>query len=116
LHELSLAEELVARCAERAGGRQVVEVRARASTGVDSVELLAAFPVAAAGAAGGVLEGASLDLEVVPARLTCPCGWTGELPTDNVAGHIGICPDCGRAGEASGGLDLLGLRFAGEAK
>ena len=116
MHELSLAEELVARCAERAGGRQVVEVRARASTGVDCEELSAAFPIAASGVAGGVLEGAALEFEIVPARLSCPCGWAGELPADNVAGHIGVCPDCGRAGELSGGLDLLGLRFAGEAQ
>ena len=114
MHELSLAEELVVRCAERAGGRHVVGVRARASTGVDCEELSAAFPVAAVGVAGGVLEGATLEFEIVPARLGCPCGWAGELPADNVAGHIGICADCGRAGELSGGLELLGLRFAGE--
>ena len=114
MHELSLAEELVSRCVERAGGRRVVEVRARASTGVDCEELSAAFPIAAAGVAEGVLEGAALDLEVVPARLVCPCGWAGELPDDNVAGHIGICPECGQAGEVASGLELLGLRFAGQ--
>lgn len=135
MHELSLAEELVARCAELAGGRRVVQVRARASFGVDEQELSEAFLLAAAGgtgggggaggaaagaggalegAAGGALAGAVLELQLVPARLECPCGWAGELPDDYVVGHIGVCPGCGRAAELPGGLEVVGLRFAGE--
>ena len=110
MHELSLAEELVARCTELAGGRQVLEVHARANFGLDKEEFSEAFPLAAA---GGPLKGAVLELELVPARLDCPCGWAGQLPYDFVAGHIGICPGCGRAAELSGGLEVVGLRYAG---
>lgn len=112
MHELSLAEDLVARCAELSAGRRVLLVRARCSAGTDPEELAAVFPVAARQQGGGELADAALDLEVVPARLQCPCGWAGELPEDNLAGHIGVCPGCGQPTELAGGLELLGLRFA----
>jgi Zn finger protein HypA/HybF involved in hydrogenase expression len=115
LHELSLAEGLVAKCAELCRGRRVLAVRARCSAGIDAEELAAVFPVAAKQYPGGELENATFDLEVVPAHLECSCGWAGELPGDNVAGHIGICPGCGRPTELSGGLELLGLGYAGDA-
>lgn len=114
MHELSLAEGLVARCAELSRGRRVSSVRARCGAGIDAEELAAVFPVAAEQYASRDLENATLDLEVVPAYLECPCGWAGELPMDNVAGHIGVCPSCGQPTELPGGLELLGLRYAGE--
>jgi hydrogenase nickel incorporation protein HypA/HybF len=111
VHELSLAKELVRRSAELAEGRRVDVVLVRCSAAVDSEELLGVFPMAAAGTAE--LEGAVLELEAVPARIQCPCGFSGELDADHVVGHIVICPDCGRAAELSRGLELMGLRFAG---
>jgi len=114
LHELSLAEGLVAKCAELSQGRRVTAVRARCSIGVDAEELAAVLPVAAKQYGGEELEDATFELQVVPAHLECPCGWSGELPVDHVAGHIGICPTCGRPTELPGGLELLGLLYAGE--
>jgi Zn finger protein HypA/HybF involved in hydrogenase expression len=114
VHELSLAEDLVAKCAERAGGRRVLTVRVRCSAGVDAEELSVVFPVAAKQYAGSELEHAALELDVVPTHLGCSCGWAGELPEDNIAGHVGICPGCGHPTELSSGLELVGLRFAGD--
>ena len=114
MHELSLAEDLVAKCAERSGGRRVLAVRVRCNAGVDAEELSAAFAVAAKQYAGRELEDATLELGVVPAHLKCSCGWGGELPEDSIAGHIGICPGCGHPTELSSGLELVGLRFAGD--
>lgn len=118
MHELSLAEDLAACCAEKARGRRVMLVRARCGAGVDTEELAIGFWLAAAGLPGEgaseALESASLELEAVPPRIECPCGFSGELDADRVVGHIGVCPRCGRAGGLAGGLELVGLRFAGE--
>ena len=113
MHELSLAQELARRSAEMAEGRRVSVVQARCSAGVDREELASVFPVAVAGTAE--LEGAALQLEGVAARLECSCGFAGDLAADQVFGHIGLCPGCGCPGELSGGLELVGLLFAGPA-
>jgi hypothetical protein len=85
--------------------------------GVDAEELGVGFWLAAARlpreGAAEALEGASLELEPVPACLACPCGFAGEVGLDDVAGHIGVCPECGRAGELAGRVELVGLRFTG---
>jgi hypothetical protein len=35
-----------------------------------------------------------------------------RLGPDDIAGHIGICPECGSAGELGGGLELMAMTFA----
>ncbi len=82
MHELSLAEELVARCAQLAGGRSVTAVRARCSSAVDCEKLLAAFSLATTATDG--LQTATLELEPVPARIDCLCGFTGYLGPEDV--------------------------------
>jgi len=117
MHELSLVEEMVSKCLALAHGRTVLEVRARCSDGIDAAEVSESFSflVAGQGSAGGdtCLTGARLALETVPAVLRCACGFNGELPHDNVAGHLGICPECGHVSEQGGGLEVLGISFAG---
>jgi Zn finger protein HypA/HybF involved in hydrogenase expression len=57
------------------------------------------------------LRNARLRLEEVPAVMRCRCGFEGELDPDDVAGHIGVCPECGCAGELGGGLELMAVTF-----
>ena len=80
-----------------------------------SSELSDSFAILAAQLAesgDGCLRQARLSLEEVPALRRCSCGFSGELGPDNIAGHIGICPECGSAGDLGGGLELMAMTFA----
>src|ERR1017187_106284 len=91
MHELSLITELVAECGRRAGGRQVAAVQVRCPDGVDADELADAF---AHLTSDGALAGAVLEIETVRQRLTCGCGFSGEVGPEQCAGHMVVCPAC----------------------
>jgi Zn finger protein HypA/HybF involved in hydrogenase expression len=116
VHELSLGEELVATCCGRAGGKAVRTVRVRCPATVDAEELCAGFAFAASRlAASGrdpCLVAAELKVDPVPVHLACACGYQGQLTTDYLAGHMSICPRCGRVGEVAAGLELVTMSFA----
>jgi Zn finger protein HypA/HybF involved in hydrogenase expression len=59
----------------------------------------------------GCLRDARLSLQEVPAVMRCRCGFDGEVGPGDIAGHIGVCPECGCAGELGGGLELMALTF-----
>jgi hydrogenase nickel incorporation protein HypA/HybF len=107
VHELSIAESLIEQVetAVRAdGAARVTSVRLRigALAAIDADALRFGFDVAAAGT---LLEGAALDIELVPVIVYCPaCDAESELP--------GIqsfrCPRCGRlTAEVRAGRELL---------
>ncbi len=89
MHELAITRGVVDMVAERTPGRRVVAVRMRvgALTCVVPDALRFCFDVAAAGTP---LEGASLEIEEVPGRLSCrTCG-----QASGVADAVRLCP-CG---------------------
>jgi Zn finger protein HypA/HybF involved in hydrogenase expression len=116
MHELSLVDELVATCREQAQGRPVHQVLVRCPATVDAEELSQAFAIAtrqlALSAGDSDLGAAELRLELVPVRLSCGCGFAGELTSDDLAGHMSVCPQCARVGEADAGLELVSISFA----
>jgi Zn finger protein HypA/HybF involved in hydrogenase expression len=116
MHEVSLVEELVSTCRRLAEGRSVVEVLARCPTSVDQEELSAAFVLVTRQLADetgdGCLSAAELELETVPVRLSCSCGFEGDLDGGHLAGHMGICPRCGQVAEVEGRLELLRIKVA----
>lgn len=115
MHELSLVDELVAVCRERAQGRPIRQVRVRCPASVGAEELRAGFALAAKEVAGAVgdrcLAGAELRLQLVPVQLRCPCGFEGQLSEEYLAGHMTVCPQCGRVADADDGLDLVSISF-----
>ncbi len=57
---------------------------------------------------GTVLEGARLELSIVPAMLSCPgCGFHGPLPDEEADPHrpelLAECPECGSPAPLEGG-------------
>jgi Zn finger protein HypA/HybF involved in hydrogenase expression len=116
MHELSLVEQLVATCCCRAGGRAVRTVRVRCPASVDADELCDGFAFAAnrlaASASDPCLVVAELKVERIPVHLACACGYEGQLTDDHLAGHMSICPGCGRVGEITDGLELVSMSFS----
>jgi hydrogenase nickel incorporation protein HypA/HybF len=93
MHELALMEELhrIALAAAAAQGAQRIHsvmLRVGRLSGVDPDAIAFAFEVVMA---GGISEGATLELEVVPTQ--CRCGGCGQRfePVD----VIFACPICG---------------------
>lgn len=119
MHELSVVEELVAKCSLLAQGRPVLRVWARcpSAMGTDELEECFAYVVGQLGQTGqSPLAGAQLRLETAPARLDCGCGYTGLVGEADVAGHMAVCPACGRVSDLGmPPLELLGLSFASPA-
>jgi Zn finger protein HypA/HybF involved in hydrogenase expression len=116
VHELSLVEELVAQCRAAAGGRRALVVWARCPAATDAEEVDECFGYLAeqlAAAGDPSLQGAVLRLETVASHIRCGCGYEGDLDDGQVAGHMGVCPSCGRAGELDQPpLELMGMSFA----
>ena len=114
MHELSLVSDFVRRCCELAEGRPVAEVIARCPSGIDVEEVVDGFSFLTSGTgspAHAVLAGARLEVQSVAARLQCGCGFDGVLRDDDVAGHISVCPSCGRVSELPNRLELVSLTF-----
>ena len=89
----------------------------RCSPAVDAGELSEGFALLAGQLAAEVgsdagLSQAQLRLEMVPAYFHCDCGFDGQLGPDDFAGHIGICPVCGRVGEVDAGVEVVAMSFA----
>jgi Zn finger protein HypA/HybF involved in hydrogenase expression len=118
MHELSLIEELVSTCRKLAYGRTVVSVSARCPAGVDREELSVAFDLLAAETAEEAgdqcLSTAELKLESAPVHLKCQCGFEGDLGEGQLAGHMSICPECGRVGEVDSRLELMRVELAAD--
>ncbi|GAC1410296.1 MAG: hydrogenase maturation nickel metallochaperone HypA [Actinomycetota bacterium] len=90
MHELGLCEAIVDAALQGAAGRRVVGVRVRvgAQHRVSQGDLDHAFALIAEGT---MVEGAAVDMVLVPARILCgSCHFDGE--THDV---VGLCPRCG---------------------
>ena len=65
---------------------------------------------------GTVLEGARLELTIVPATLSCPaCGFHGPLPDDEADPHhpelLAECPECGAPAPLEGGRGVAQIEL-----
>lgn len=114
MHELALAQDFVDSCGSRAGGRKVLEVWARCPESIDAAELGECFgfishEMAARGQTW--LEGAELHCDVVPVALACSCGFDGDLDSEQLAGRMAVCPQCGRVSEVAAGLELVAICY-----
>jgi hydrogenase nickel incorporation protein HypA/HybF len=91
MHELSVAQAVVATVERHAAGRRVTAVRLEVGHLRQVVPSSLAFYFEIV-ARGTVCEGARLELESIPARLRCACGtvWEPDVPAFR-------CPGCGGA-------------------
>jgi hydrogenase nickel incorporation protein HypA/HybF len=90
MHELSIADAVVRICCEHARGRKVVAVELQVGRLRQVVPDALGFAFALV-AEGTEVEGAALEIEVVPARVSCEaCGAETEVDSFPL-----VCGSCG---------------------
>ena|ERR1041385_6675130 len=56
---------------------------------------------------GTLLEGAELVVDVAVLNVTCPgCGYSSQVSSENLVGHMYVCPACGAVREVPEAHDL----------
>ncbi|HEY7524073.1 MAG TPA: hydrogenase maturation nickel metallochaperone HypA [Candidatus Limnocylindrales bacterium] len=112
MHEVGLAEELIAACIDEAGGARIDRVVVRHASTVSEDALRQAFTMLAA---DGPLAGARLETTRFELRLECACGFAGALgPEHEIGGSVIVCPACGdvRPAPRTPEIELLGVERA----
>jgi Zn finger protein HypA/HybF involved in hydrogenase expression len=106
MHEFGIVESILVGLLpelEKNEVRQVREVHFQRGSAFSEDALRQAF---AACADGTVLQDASLVITTVNLDYTCPCGHRQIINSDDLEGHMFICPECGRIHEVSEAHDL----------
>jgi Zn finger protein HypA/HybF involved in hydrogenase expression len=114
MHEYAIVDGIVTgllRRLDEEGNPPVATVRFRRGSAFDEPSLMQAFEMLSAGTS---LEGASLDIETVNLDFECRCGHKQVITSDDLEGHMFICPGCGfvREVEESHDLELIGVHLA----
>lgn len=106
MHEYGIVESCVKQLLEelsRRGVTKVFAVRFRRGSAFSEEALQLAF---AALTKGTLLEGAELKIETVNLDYQCKCGRKQIITSDDLVGHMFICPDCGATREVDESHDL----------
>ena len=99
MHDYHAAEAIVGRLRD-AGLTEVTEVRIRAGAAYSPASLQQAYEMLTLGTS---LAGSRLVVESVEDECTCPaCGASWGVGSEDVAGHLVICPSCGAPAEVEG--------------
>jgi Zn finger protein HypA/HybF involved in hydrogenase expression len=107
MHEFGVTEAIVKGLLDqlqREKVAQVAQLRFRRSSAFSEEVLRQTF---AALSPGTPLAGAMLMVEVLMLHTTCMhCGQTNEINSDDLVGHMFICPTCGAIKEIAEAHDL----------
>ena len=108
-HELGIVQGMVGDLLEqlqRAGIEEVTEIHFRRGSAFSEEALHQAYRVMTAGTP---LEGSKVIVETVNLNHECPCGHKQVITSDDLIGHMFVCPQCGtlREVEESHDLELL---------
>lgn len=52
------------------------------------------------------LQGAELVIDIVTLQITCNCGHSSQVNSEDIVGHMFICPNCGAIREIAEAHDL----------
>lgn len=107
MHEFGVTESIVKNLLgqlQRENVTKVSQLRFRRSSAFSEEVLRQTF---AALSSGTPLAGAKLMVEVLVLHTTCMhCGQTNEVNSDDLVGHMFICPTCGAIKEIAEAHDL----------
>lgn len=105
MHEFSIVESLVNGLLQQQakGGAPVAEVHLRRGSAFSEDALRQAFEMLTANTP---LEQAALQVESVNLEFKCACGHEQVVNSDDLTGHMFICPGCGAIKEIDEAHDL----------
>ncbi|MCS7266072.1 MAG: hydrogenase/urease maturation nickel metallochaperone HypA [Armatimonadetes bacterium] len=114
MHEFDVVKSLIDALLpelEGKGVRKVKEVRFRRGSTFSEDALMQAFESLSQGT---VLEGAKVEIEVLEKSIRCRCGHHQVVTSDDLIGHIFVCPLCGQTQEIDEAHDLEMLEVIAE--
>ena len=106
MHEYSIIESVVRGLLEKLDKehvRRVAKVRFRRGSAFSEEALVQSYRALAAGTP---LEGSELAIDTVNLDFKCACGRRKVIQSDDLIGHMFICPDCGAIKEVDEAHDL----------
>ena len=106
MHEFGIVEGIVQNVLpqlDAQGVRQVTCVHFRRGSAFNEEALLQAYR---ATTMGTPLEGAALAIDTVNLDYVCACGYRQVITSDDLEGHMFICPRCGVVHEVDEAHDL----------
>ncbi|BDH79227.1 MAG TPA: hydrogenase maturation nickel metallochaperone HypA [Methanothermobacter sp.] len=100
MHELSMADAIIKTVIDAAEKNNAIEVL---EVTIEIGELTLLNPeqikfILEVLSEDTILEGAKFNIEIIPARIECPCGYNGRITSNDELDHynpIISCPSCG---------------------
>lgn len=106
MHEFGVTETIITRLLNqlrREKVHRVLSVRFQRSSAFSEEALRQTFNILSRDTP---LAGARLFVDVLVLRVTCDCGYSSEVNSEDLFGHVFICPKCGAAREIAEAHDL----------
>jgi Zn finger protein HypA/HybF involved in hydrogenase expression len=106
MHEFAIVQSLVRELIDhlgREGIEKVASVRLRRGSTFSDEALRQSY---LALSKGTILEGSELSVEMVNLNFRCPCGHAQVITSDDLVGHMFVCPACGKVKEIDEAHDL----------
>lgn len=114
MHEFGVVQSLVQELLVQLKNKEVRKVhsiRFRRGSAFAEEALRQAYVMAAAGT---ILEGAEILIETEERPFLCACGHQQVITSDELIGHLFVCPKCGRPREIDEAHDLEVVEILGE--
>lgn len=106
MHEFGIVEGIVHNVLpqlDAQGIKQITQVHFRRGSAFNEDALRQAYEATTFGTA---LEGAVLVIDTVNLDYVCQCGYQQVITSDNLEGHMFVCPQCGYVYEVDEAHDL----------
>ena len=116
MHEYSIVESVVSSLLEQLKNknvRSVAEVRFRRGSAFSEDALIQTYNTLSKGT---LLEGSTISIQTVNLDFKCVCGRSQVINSDDLVGHMFICPDCGAIKEVDEAHDMELLEVIGDEK
>ncbi len=114
MHEFGVTETIIKRLLNqlrREKITRVISIRFQRSSAFSEEALRQTFSVLSVDTP---LAGAKLLVDILVLRVTCDCGYRGEVNSEDLFGHAFICPTCGAVKEIAEAHDLELLEVVAE--
>ncbi|MEZ4670598.1 MAG: hydrogenase maturation nickel metallochaperone HypA [Anaerolineae bacterium] len=114
MHEFGIVEGIVEHVLPRLESAQVehvASVQFRRGSAFSEEALRQAYEAVTQGTP---LEGAELLIDTVNLDYECPCGYQQVITSDDLEGHMFICPMCGAVHEVNEAHDLELIEIVAE--